>query len=305
MACVTIGSTALAQQDPQFTQYMFDRLSINPAYAGSTGNICATALMRQQWSGFSGAPRTGLINIHGPINSINSGIGLSVYMDKLGQQNSTMVRLSYAYHFKLTATSTLSLGLYGGLASRSLGNSWVATDPVADDNVIPSVGRSNSGFDMGAGVYYKGPKAWAGLSSTQLPQTEFKDVSMANVRHYYAQGGFDWWIGGNRMYTLQPSVLVKSDGTSTQFDLSALFLYNDKVWAGASFRTEDAIAPMIGYQHTFAGQTSSMLRIGYAYDVTTSELRNYSSGGHEILLSYCFNVVRTPPTSINRHPLFL
>lgn len=299
------GGASFAQQDPQFTQYMFDRLSINPAYAGIGGNICATALLRQQWSGFDGAPKTALVNVHGPINKINSGIGLSVYFDKLGQQNNTAARLSYAYHFRLNGgTSKLSLGVYAGLINRTLGNDWIAVDPVADDAAIPSNGRSASGFDLGGGIYYQGPKVWAGLSSTQLNEADLEDVSIQSARHYYAQAGFDWWIGGDKKYTLQPSALVKSDGTSTQFDLSALFLYNNMVWLGASYRTEDAIAPMIGYQMQFP-KNSSMLRIGYSYDVTTSELRNYSSGSHEIMLSYCFRIVKPPVLELYKHPRFL
>ncbi len=304
VACAVVTGASFAQQDPQFTQYMFDRLSVNPGFAGTTGSICATAIMRQQWSGFDGAPKTGLINLHAPIAKINSGVGLSVYMDKLGQLNSTAARLSYAYHFRLSGTSVLSVGVYAGLTSRTLGNDWVAVDPVADDAAIPANGRSDSGFDLGAGLYYKGPKVWAGLSSTQLPEAELSDVSIKNVRHYYAQGGFDWWIGGDKKYTLQPSVLVKSDGTSTQLDLNALFLYDDMVWIGAGYRTEDAIAPMIGYQHRFP-KGNSMFRIGYSYDVTTSELRNYSSGSHEVMLSYCFNVVKPPVIEIYKHPRFL
>ena len=99
VACTVLASASFAQQDPQFTQYMFDRLSVNSGVAGTNGNICVSALLRQQWTGFDGAPKTGLINVHGPINSINSGIGLSVYFDKLGQENSTIARLHYAYHF--------------------------------------------------------------------------------------------------------------------------------------------------------------------------------------------------------------
>jgi len=112
---------------------MFDRLSVNSAVAGGTGNICATALLRQQWTGFDGAPKTGLINLQGPINKINSGVGLSVYYDKLGQERSTIVRLHYAYHLKVGAQSTLSAGFYVGMSGRALDSKWIAIDPVADD----------------------------------------------------------------------------------------------------------------------------------------------------------------------------
>jgi hypothetical protein len=101
-----------------------------------------------------------------------------------------------------------------------------------------------------------------------------------------------------------PSLLLKSDATSTQLDGSVLFMYDDMVWLGATFRTEDAIAPMIGYQYKFPKGTS-MLRLGYSYDVTTSELKNYSSGSHEIMLSYCFQLIKPPSLEIYKHPRFL
>lgn len=304
VACITFVSASYAQQDPQFTQYMFDRLSVNPAVAGTSGNICASALLRQQWTGFDGAPKTGLINLQGPLTKINSGIGLSVYFDKLGQENSTIARLHYAYHFKVGSQSILSAGIYLGMTGRTLGHDWVAIDPVSDDAAIPSVGKSASGFDMGAGLYYKSPKLWLGISSTQLPETELKEVSIQNKRHYYVQGGYDWAIGGNKKYTLQPSFLLKSDAVSTQIDISALFLYDDMAWLGVSYRTEDAIAPIIGYQYKFP-KGDSMLRLGYSYDVTTSELKNYSSGSHEVMLSYCFMIVKPVSNEIYRHPRFL
>lgn len=283
---------------------MFDRLSVNPAVAGSTGNICATALLRQQWTGFDGAPKTGLINIQGPLTKINSGLGLSVYYDKLGQEKSTIARLHYAYHLKVGSQSTLSAGLYAGLSGRALDGRWVAIDDPANDNAIPAAGKSASGFDLGAGLYYKSPQLWLGISSTQLPETELKDVSIKNKRHYYVQAGYDWAIGGDKKYTLQPSVLVKSDASSTQVDIGALFLYDNMIWAGVGYRTEDAIAPMIGYQHQFP-KGDSMFRIGYSYDVTTSALKSYSSGSHEVMLSYCFKIVKPVVYEIYHHPRFL
>lgn len=299
-----VASLSYAQQDPQFSQYMFDRLSVNPAVAGSSGNICATALLRQQWTGFDGAPKTGLLNLQGPLTKIHSGLGLSVYYDKLGQEKSTIARLHYAYHFKVGSQSTLSAGVYFGMTGRALDAKWIAIDPVADDNAIPGSAKSANGFDMGAGLYYKSPKLWLGVSSTQLPETELKDVSIKNRRHYYVQAGYDWALGGNKKYMLQPSLLLKSDASSTQLDVNATFLYDNMLWFGVSYRTEDAIVPMIGYQLKMP-KGDSMLRIGYSYDVTTSELKKYSSGGHEIMLSYCFKIVKPVVNEIYHHPRFL
>jgi type IX secretion system PorP/SprF family membrane protein len=302
--CAALVGSAYGQQDPQYSQYMFDRLSVNPAVAGVGGNLCATALLRQQWSGFDGAPKTGLINLQGPLATINSGLGLSVYFDKLGQEKSTIARLHYAYHFKLGGQSTFSVGLYAGMTGRALEGNWVAIDPVANDASIPPGSKSATGFDLGGGVYYKSPNLWLGVSSTQLPETELKDVSIQNVRHYYVQAGYNWALGGNKKYTLQPSALLKSDATSTQLDLSALFLYDETVWIGASYRTEDAIAPMVGYQYKFP-KGDSMLRLGYSYDVTTSDIKSISSGSHEVMLSYCFMIVKPVVNEIYHHPRFL
>lgn len=291
--CAVLATGAFAQQDPQFSQYMFDRLSINPAVAGTTGQLCATALLRQQWTGFDGAPKTGLFNVHGPINKISSGVGLSVYLDELGQQKSTFARLHYSFHRKVSGgKGTLGIGVYGGMGSHSLGNRWLARDPVTDDSAIPANGASDGGLDIGAGIYYTSQKLWLGVSSTHLPETELKDVSIKMRRHYFIQGGYNWFINNDDRYTLQPSILVKSDGTSTQVDLNAMFLYNNLAWVAVSYRTEDAIAPMIGFQ--FKPNEKSMLRVGYSYDVTTSRLRNYSSGSHEIMLSYCTPIEKKP-----------
>lgn len=303
VVCAAALSTATAQQDPQFTQYMHDRLSINPGSAGTSGNMCLTALLRQQWTGFDGAPKTGLINFQMPIHAIRSGVGLSLYLDQLGQQKNTLARLHYSYHVKLQGgLSTLGIGLYAGMTSRSLGNDWVSVDPVTSDDAIPDNGSSATGFDLGLGFYYKSPTLYAGISTTQLPETGLDAVSIKNARHYYILAGYNWEI--NNKFILQPSALVKSDGASTQLDIGTSILYNKMVWLGVSFRTEDAIAPYIGFQRESADGKSAW-KIGYAYDVTTSELKNYSSGSHEIMLNYCFKIVKPPKVFESHHPLFL
>ena len=115
--CAAVASASFAQQDPQFTQYMFDRLSINPAVAGTSGQLCGTLLLRQQWTGFDGAPKTALLNVQAPITRISSGIGLSVYLDQLGQQKSTMARFSYSFHRKV-GPGKLGIGLMAGMIDR-------------------------------------------------------------------------------------------------------------------------------------------------------------------------------------------
>lgn len=282
---------------------MFDRLSINPAVAGISGQLCATGIFRQQWTGFDGAPKTGLFNAHMPLKKISSGIGLSAYFDQLGQQNSNFVRFSYSYHRKV-GPGTFGVGLSGGVLAHRLGNNWIARDNPADDTAIPLSGQSDSKFDLGAGLYYTSPTFWIGLSATHLTEPELSDVSITGVRHFFVQAGYDWAIGGDKKYLLQPSALIKSDGTSTQVDLNANFLYNNQVWLGVTYRTEDAIAPLIGYQYEMPNK-KSMLKIGYSYDVTTSRLKNYSSGSHEIMLNYCMLLEKKPDLQIYKNVRFL
>jgi len=305
VCCGVVGGVSFAQQDPQFTQYMFDRLSINPGVAGTTGQICATALLRQQWTGFEGAPKTGLFNAHMPIKKISSGIGISVYLDELGQQKSTFARLSYSYHVKNVFNGTLGIGLYAGMGSHTLGRNWISHDPFVDDSSIPDNGASEGGFDLGAGLYYVGQNLWVGASVTHIPQTELKDVSIMMSRHYWLQAGYDYKIGGDETYILQPSALVKSDANSTQLDLTGTLLYNKTVWLGVTYRTEDAIAALIGYQMAVGKQNPGMIRVGYSYDMTTSELKNYSSGSHEVMVNYCFNIVPRVFDFRYKHPRFL
>lgn len=296
VCCAAFMSGAYAQQDAKFTQYMFDRLSINPAVAGTTGELCGTLMLRQQWTGFDGAPKTALLNAHGKIAKISSGVGLSVFLDELGQQKSTYARLHYSFHRRL-GPGTIGMGLSFGMMSHTLGNKWIATDGVADDSAIPANGNTDMSLDLGLGVYYTSPTLWAGISSTHLTEVEMRNVGIQQRRHYFVQAGYNWKIKGDPKYMLQPSALIKSDGTSTQFDLTANFLYNNMVWLGVSYSSGDAIAPLIGYQ--FKPTTKSLLRIGYSYDVTTSKLKNYSSGSHELMLNFCTLLVK-PPT-VHRH----
>lgn len=300
--CAAVASVSFAQQDPQFTQYMFDRLSLNPAVAGTTGQLCGTLLLRQQWSGFDGAPRTALLNAHMPIRRISSGVGLSVYLDELGQQKSTFARLSYSFHRKV-GQGTVGIGLSAGMVSHTLGNDWETTDPLGDDNAIPPNGNNDMGWDVGAGLYYVNPTLWLGISTTHLTEVELANVSIETRRHWFVQGGYDWALNGNKNYVIQPSFRLENDSESTQVDLTGTFLYNNMVWLGVSYRIKDAIAPLIGYQ--FKPNQKSMLKIGYSYDVTTSQLKNYSSGSHEIMLNYCVLIVKPPDVQIYRNVRFL
>ncbi len=306
------ASSIFAQQDPQFTQFMFDRLSINPGVARASDSWCGTAIGRQQWSGFSGQPNTGLLNVSGPIPSIRSGIGATVYLDELGPQSVTAARLSYAYHLKLGGTTKLGLGIGIGVISSTLSSDWRAYDYLdgnlsgigtgAGDPSIPQNNQKATAFDASFGAYLYNPKYYAGISAVHLNEGDLSDMNIQVARHLYAMAGYHFELGP--VWTLSPHVLAKTDLSSTQVDVNATIMYNNIVWAGVSYRLEDAIAPMAGYQYAFP-DGKSVLKIGYSYDLTTSELNNYSSGSHEIMLSFCYRPEKPLPKRVYKNPRFL
>jgi type IX secretion system PorP/SprF family membrane protein len=290
------------QQDPQFTQFMFDKLSINPGYAGIGNELCVTGFYRQQWSGFDGAPTTTMINGHMPIRSINSGAGLTFYSDELGQEESTLIRGHFSYHLKNVGPGKLGLGVSLGYLSKSLGSNWVAIDPVSDDASIPDNSTSAGTFDLGFGAYYKSDRFYAGLSSTHLTEGDIKDMNVQTSRHYYLQAGYRHTLSPS--FDLLPNILLKSDAASTQVDVNVMAMYKNSLWLGVSGRIDDAVAPMIGYRHEMANGLSA-IRIGYSYDVTMSELKNYSSNSHEIMLNYCMKLKKPLPPQIYKNVRFL
>ncbi len=308
-----ISASLSAQQEPQFTQFMYDRLSVNPAFAGTQDAICATLLGRQQWSGFAGQPNTALLNINGPIESIKSGVGLSVYVDELGPLSSTAVRLSYAYHLKLSGSTKLSLGAAVGLMNSTINPNNIAYDFSTDgvnqgigtgvgDQLIPQFRETASAFDASFGAYVYNPKYYVGLSAIHLPAGNLDPLNVRLARHYYLMAGYNFDVTPQLVVT--PHVMAKTDLASTQLDANVTVMYENTFWVGMTYRLEDAVAPMAGYQYQMPNGKST-LRIGYSYDFTTSELNNYSSGSHELMLSFCYKLEKPLPKRVYKNPRFL
>ena len=290
---VVFSVVAFAQQDAQFTQNFMNRLAVNPGYAGINGSICAFTLYRTQWVGFDGQPQTGLLSLDAPIGAKkNMGLGLTIQTDKLGYMNNFYGKLAYSYHLE-RGPGKLGLGLEAGAINNSINGAWLAPDGTdgATDSNIPTSGTNKAGttYDVGFGAYYDIPdKLYVGIASSHLPANPngaYYDLA----RHYYITAGYDYAIGTSLV--LKPSVFVKTDAASTAVDINLVAMYNSLVWAGVSYRLKDAIAPMIGVQYKVGPGT---LRFGYSYDVTTSAIKTYSSGSHEIMLGYCFNVTPKP-----------
>lgn len=288
LALLFVSEVSHAQQDPQFTMNMFNRLYANAGYAGSNNGICATAIHRQQWVGFAGRPQSTILNVDATVKAIHGGVGLSVLYDVLGAQTNGGVKLSYAFRLAL-GPGTLGIGVEGGVLFNTLDGSQL--DPIQEGD--PNIINGNSGGvapDLGFGIYYHTDKLYAGISANHLigPTLEFEEggtISEFTVaRHYYAMAGYTWDI--NPTWALNPSVFLKTDAASTQFDINLRALWKNMVWAGVSYRIDDAVGIMAGFQY-------KDFRVGYAYDVTTSGLNNFSSGSHEVMLGYCYKL-RSP-----------
>jgi type IX secretion system PorP/SprF family membrane protein len=287
---------AFAQQDPQFSQYMFNKLSFNPAVAGSKDAICLGALYRNQWVDFDGAPKTGVFNVDAPIGQIFA-LGASILVDEIGFDKTLDAKLALAARPRIGA-GRLGIGVSLGFLQKSIDGDWRFNE--ANDPMIPLQKESASVVpDVGAGLYYYTNKFYLGVSATHLTgaELEYDNINTTLTRHYYGTVGYSFELSPS--WDLRPSVLVKSDEVEMQVDINATAVYNNRFWGGVSYRLEDAIVGMVGFNIT------NDLRFGYSYDFTTSEISNFSSGTHEVTLGYCFTIKRTPTYYMNRNVRFL
>ena len=281
----------LSQQDPLTSNYMFNTLSYNPGVAGTSGMICATALNRQQWIGFKGAPNTTIFNISAPVNpfKIRSGVGLTVESDNIGFDKDIKLSLAYTYLTEI-GQGTLGIGVSAGMLNKALDPTWYIPSgdvftPPSGDPLIPENKESYVAFDAGLGVYYRTDKYYAGLSVTHINQPKIKYTKGLPYisRHYYLTGGYVLQLP-NPSFELLPSVYAVSDGKILQISVTSLIKYNKKVWGGVSYRPGNAVVGIAGVE-LFNG-----IRIGYAYDFTTSDIRKTSGGSHEFMVNYCFDI---------------
>ncbi len=299
-----------AQQDPQFTQWMFDRLSFNPAAAGMKRMHCIQVFHRDQWDGFNQDPKTYLFNYNGYITPSENlvGLGASFYTEVLGQETNNVARLSGAYHYPI-GESTLSGGIQLGIVSKRYGKNWIYIDP--NDDAIPTGEVSQTGFDMSLGfMFYQDNKYYAGISATHLNAAKLDDLRTQMARHYYFMGGYNYEI--NSDFTARTNALLKSDFSApVAFDINANILWSEMIWGGLSFRPGDAIAPMVGFQKDLGCKTKNRetfcqsFMVGYSYDITLSDIKDYSAGSHEIFATYCFNLTKAPLRSRHGNPRFL
>jgi len=274
-----------SQQDPMYTQYMYNTLSVNPGYAGSRDALSITGLLREQWVGIDGAPSTQTLTIHSPVYSDNMGLGLSVINDEVGPIHQTMLFADYSYSIQATENSTLAFGLKAGVnifqADLLSLTPNEGGDPAiynVDNRLLPNVG---------VGVYYYSDNGYLGLSAPKLLEQTLQEYIDGVVtenkerRHYFLIGGYVFDLSEEVRF--KPSFLLKAVvGAPVSIDLSANFLIRDKLGLGIAHRLDDSFSGLLQYYIT------PQFRIGYAYDFTITELQDYNSGSHELMLGYDF-----------------
>ena len=311
LATVVFCTTLSAQQDPQFTQWFMDPVASNIAAAGQSELTNVNGFYRNQWMNLDRAPVTSLFNIDGKLNFMPGAFGIQFYQDELGHESNTMAKLGYVYQFDPFSGGTqVSLGVSASYFSKRLGNDWIAIDNPFDDSAIPNSQTTSSTADIDLGLFISNPgKFYAGLSMTHLMQNELADMSITPTRHYYAMTGFNIPLSGD-VLILRNNILAKTDFNAGAVDLNVNVIYDDMLWAGVSWRPQDAVAPVMGFQYrTIKKEPTSyseqLFRIGYSYDLTTSELQTYSNGSHEVFLSYGFKFESTPILNRYSNPRFL
>lgn len=316
VALASLTLSTFAQQDPQFTYWMFDRQSFNPGAAGVDKMHCISAFYRDQWDGFDRDPKTSLFNYSGNevLNNHEIGFGATFYNDILGQEQNNAFRLAIAPKFDLGNGMKVSVGLGLGMLNKKLGASFIWIDD--DDPSIPLKEQAQTSFDLSFGaMLYKENEWYAGLSATHLTAAEYDKLNLKSARHVYVMGGYNFPLDAAPI-VIRTNALIKTDlKASPAIDLNVNAFWNNMVWGGLSFRPGDAISPMVGFEKALPTKTNSTgnprktythaFRIGYAYDITTSEIRNYSSGSHEIFATYCFDIDKVWVKQRHHNPRFL
>jgi type IX secretion system PorP/SprF family membrane protein len=276
--------TTNAQQEPQYTQYMFNMMSVNPAYTGTREALNALMLSRLQWVGLSGAPRSHTFALHSPIKDRRMGLGASVIADNIGPVTNTYFNLNYAHRVSITDNLTLSLGIKGGIYNYYVGLSSLSVNEV--DNSFDQDYSRNLQPNFGTGMYLYTNKYYVGFSVPKLLKSELYDNTVTDVQsklklHYFVTSGYVFDVSND--FKFKPSFLAKMvEGAPPSLDVTAQAVFKDQIWLGTTYRVGDAISLL------FEMQVTSQIIVGYSYDITISEMDHVTNGGHEILLSFDF-----------------
>ena len=287
-----------AQQDPQFTQNMFNKLANNPGFAGSRGVIATSILHRSQWMGFSedgAAVSTQNFSVDSELPFLHGGIGLNVVKDNIAQFSNLGLQASYAYRTEL-GVGQIGMGMSVGMFQSGLDGTKLNASQ-SGDNAIPLSNVSGSKLDIGAGIYYNTQDVYIGISSSHMtkPVVEWSDGKRYPLaRHYFLISGYYHELSS--LLSLNPSIYLKSDGATSQLDINTNLIYNNKMWGGVSYRLDEGVSLLAGMN------VNEDLRFGLAYDVT---MMNAMSNSLEFMLGYNFKIKTKKTISKYKNPRFL
>lgn len=291
-----------AQQDPHYSQYMYNMNVMNPAYAGSKENLSGGILYRQQWVGLQGAPKTATLSIHSPVGK-NVGLGMSVISDKIGPVEENNIYGDFSYTLNLGGSQRLALGLKAGFTMHriglfsEIGNGY--TQQAGD--IAFSENSSSANFNIGTGLFYYSEKYYLALSIPNMLSSIHLNVARngqdykfgSATQHYFFTGGYVFNLSDNVKF--KPSFMMKSAiKVSPSVDVSSNFLFYEKFEAGASYRLNDSFGAMVNFA------ISPSIKIGYAYDYIVSDLKINSPSSHEIMLLFDLNL----PKKVSVSPRF-
>ena len=282
-----IGIVGIAQQDSQFTNYMYNTINFNPAYAGSRGVMSVFGLSRNQWTGLDGAPVTNTFSLNTPINYSNLGLGISIVNDQIGPSNENNISVDVSYTIPTSKTFELSFGIKATANLLNVDfnklNIYNSNDNLAQENI-----DNKFSPNVGAGIYFHSDKTYFGFSVPNFLETKHFDKNGSNLAssvvaaqkmHYYFIAGHVFDINSN--IKLKPTLLSKIvKGSPLQIDASANVLFNDQFTLGLAYRWDAAVSALAGFQ------ISDSWFIGYSYDMEVTKLSNYNSGSHEIFLRF-------------------
>ncbi|MFA9392259.1 MAG: type IX secretion system membrane protein PorP/SprF [Prolixibacteraceae bacterium] len=288
---VAWGTSSFAQQDPMYTQYMNQILSINPAYAGAKGVTSATIIAREQWVGIDGHPSTQTVFVHSPLSN-EMGVGGSIINDEIGVVKNTSLFGDYSYTITYPGERYLALGLKAGFSffRADLNTVDLGSGDPNDPAFLYPVSRSFMP-NAGVGVYFSSPDFYMGFSVPKLISNEIteKDITTGAVSreqlHAFFMGGYVFDV--NRILKFKPYFMVRATPNAPlSIDLTAQVVFIDKLWAGVTYRLGNSFGALMQVQ------VNEQLKVGYAYDLTTTSLGSYNSGTHEIMLSFDFSFGR-------------
>jgi type IX secretion system PorP/SprF family membrane protein len=273
------------QQTPQFTQYMYNTISVNPGYAGSREALTIVGLYRSQWVGFSGGPVTSTFSIHSPLRNEKIGVGFSYINDRLGYENFNYMYADLSYTINITQNTKLAFGVKGGFSYYNVDQD-IFNDPEVYNDPYFQEKLNRWTPNVGAGLYLHQPKWYLGISSPKLIENDYNKLGSyvaLEQSHFYGIAGYVFDLNKSGNIKMRPTALVKyTKGSPLSYDTTLSFLFNEKFWIGGAYRFDDSVGALVDFQ------ISKQLKLGYAYDYPISKIKPFTSGSHEIMIMFDF-----------------